>query len=337
MKALIYTAKNKVEVGQIEEPQVRAKTVKIKVDYCALCATDVHIVTQGLYGLPTPVPLGHESCGTIIELGEGAAEQGWKIGDRVSVASCSPCGVCDECKRGNDIFCDAMPVPYYAPLMAVYAVVDINMIFRIPAYETDVRKYCLAEPCAAAMRGIDLADIRIGDTVAISGVGGIGSILLNMILLAGGARVTAIEPVESKRKLALEMGAQYTIDPSRENLMERVMEITDGRGFDRVFEVSGVPAAAPPVMEMLAHKGKAIYFAVYPMDYELPVNLYQMFAKETSIQGVFTTIYNYPRVMDIIPRLQIDKIIGIELPLDRAAEAFDLFLESKYPKIVVKC
>lgn len=119
--------------------------------------------------------------------------------------------------------------------------------------------------------------------------------------------------------------------------MERVMEITDGRGFDRVFEVSRVPAAAPPGNGDAGHKGKAIYFAVYPMDYELPVNLYQMFARRQASRGSLQSIYNYPRVMDIIPRLQIDKIIGIELPLDRAAEAFDLFLESKYPKIVVKC
>ena len=333
MKALIYTAPKKVEIGDIPEPQLRPATVKIKIDYCSLCATDVHIVMEGLNNLPTPWPLGHEGCGTIVELGEGAAELGWKLGDKVSVAPSSPCGNCEYCKRGQDIFCENL---YNAPMLTEYAVCNLNMIFRIPEGE-DQMKYCLAEPCTCAMDGIDQADIKIGNTVAISGIGGIGSILLNMILLAGSTRVTVIEPVESKRKMALEMGAQYAINPFTEDIIKRSMEITDGRGFDRVFEASGVSKAAPPILEILANKGTAEYFAVYPMDYELPVNLYKLYKKEGRIQTAFTTIYNFPRVMDLIPRLQTDKIIGTVIPLDNAVEAFGLFLKSIYPKIVVKC
>ena len=333
MKALFYTAKNKVEMGELPEPQIRPNAVKIKVDYCALCATDIHIVTHGLYGLPTPWPLGHEGCGTIIEVSDEAAKLGWKTGDKVAVASGGPCGVCDECKRGNDIFCKN---PTSAPMLTEYAVVPTTMIFRIPDSE-NIKHYCLAEPCASAMEGIDLADIKLGQTVAISGIGGIGSIILNMILLRGGTKVTAIDPVASKRELAFSIGAQHVIDPLNEDLVKRAMEITDGRGFDRIFEVSGVPAAAPPVLKMLANKGKAIYFAVYPMDYELPVNLYEMYSKEASLQTVFTSVYNYPRVMDLIPRLQMDKIISVEYTLDHAEDAYQMFFESKHPKIIVKC
>lgn len=334
MKALMYVAKNKVEVMDIPEPQVRPGTVKIRVDYCALCATDVHIVSDGLYGVPTPFGIGHEGSGEIIELGEGAAEAGWKLGDRVAVASGGPCGICDQCKRGNDIFCQRL-MPAF-PMCAEFSTPKLNMIFKIPDGKP-TKDYCIAEPCASAMQGIDLADIKIGDNVAISGVGGIGAILLNMILLKGATRVTAIDPVPDKRDRALAMGADYVIDPTSEDIVARAKEITDGRGFNVVIEASGVPVAAPPVLKMIANKGKAVYFAVYPMDYELPVNLYELYTQEISMQTVYTSIYNYPRVMELIPKLQLDKIFGPEKTMDEAAEAFELYRSSKYPKVVVKC
>jgi threonine dehydrogenase-like Zn-dependent dehydrogenase len=223
------------------------------------------------------------------------------------------------------------------PRFTEYAVANVNMVFKIPGNVRDIAPYCLAEPCASAMQGIDLAEIRIGNTVAISGTGGIGLILLNMLLLHGGTRVTVIEPVEGKRKLALAMGAEHAIDPFREDVLARCREITDGRGFDVVFEASGSPKAAPILLDLIGNKGKAVYFAVYPMEYELPVNLYKLYMKEGRIQTVFTSIYNFPRVMDLIPRLQMEKIIGTVMPLDQAVEAFALFHESIHPKILLKC
>ncbi len=334
MKALMWTDGKKVELKDIPEPQVQPGTAKIQINYAALCATDVHIVDHGLYGLKPPMPLGHECCGTIVELGEGMTELGWKIGDRVAVSSVASCGVCDDCKRGDDIFCRNL---YAVPRFTEYAVLKPLMMFKIPDHIKDLAPYALAEPCASAMRGIDLADIKIGDNVAISGTGGIGSILLNMILLKGSTRVTVIEPVAAKRELALKMGADYAIDPFNEDVVARAKEITDGRGYDVVFEASGVPAAAPPILEIIANKGTAVYFAVFPMEYELPVNLYKLYSKEGRIQTVYTTNYNYPRVIELIPKLQMDKIIGTILPLDEGAKAWDLFHQSIYPKIVLKC
>lgn len=326
----------KAKLVDIPEPQIRPGTAKIRIDYCALCATDIHIVTQNLYRYPKDkfVGLGHEASGTIIEIGEGPESAGWKVGDRVAVASLGNCGYCDECKRNHDVFCQNKI--FARPMMTEFAVLPFSMLFKIPDGE-DAMKYCIAEPCASAMRGIDIADIKIGDSVCISGVGGIGAILLDMLTKQGVTKLTAIDPVASKRERAMAMGAQYVIDPSSEDIVARGMEITQNRGYDVVIEASGVPVAAPPMMRMVANKGKVVYFAVYPMDYELPVNLYEMYMKEVSLHTVYTTVYNYPRVMDLIPSLQTDKIIGPVMNLDQAEEAFELYRQSIYPKIVVKC
>lgn len=184
---------------------------------------------------------------------------------------------------------------------------------------------------------MDLVGIKHGSSVAVSGVGGIGSIMLNMILMSGASKITAIDPVESKRKLSLEMGAQYVIDPINENIEKRAAEITDGNGFDYVFEMSGSPKASEPALEILARCGTAVYFAVYPPKYEMPLNLYNLYMKEGRIQTVFTTPSIVPRTINLIPRLQMDKIIGKIMPLSSAVESFQVFNKSIYPKILLDC
>ena len=157
------------------------------------------------------------------------------------------------------------------------------------------------------------------------------------MLLAGGAKVTAIDPVREKRELALSMGAEYALDPLSDDLEARSGEITGGCGFDHVFEVSGSPKAADVCLDMVAHCGKVTYFAVFPPEYEMPLNLYKLYMKEASIQTVFTSHYLFPRAVNLMPRVQTDKIIGKILPLSQALEAFELFKESKYPKILLEC
>ena len=187
------------------------------------------------------------------------------------------------------------------------------------------------------LRAMDLAPISHGGTVCIAGVGGIGSIMLNQILLSGAARITVIEPVAEKRQMALEMGAEYVIDPFHEDVVSRAMEITDGLGFDYVFEMSGSPKAAQTPIDILARCGTAVYFAVFPPTFEMPLNLHDLYMKEGRIQTVFTSTSIMPRAIKMIKRMQTDKIIGKVMPLSEAVESFEVFKTSKYPKILLDC
>jgi (R,R)-butanediol dehydrogenase/meso-butanediol dehydrogenase/diacetyl reductase len=237
------------------------------------------------------------------------------------------------CKRGQRQYCqNAKPIG----AMAEYIVTHVSALNKIPD-DADLKIYSLVEPACCTVRAMDLAPVKHGATVAVSGVGGIGSILLNMILLTGGAQVTAIDPVASKRELAVRMGAQYAIDPFHENLEERAMELTNGLGYDMVFEVSGSPKASEPCLKIMAKGGTVVYFAVYPPKYEMPLNLYELYRKEGRIQTVFTDPVIMPRVINLVPRLQLDKIIGKVMPLSEGPEAFKLFEQSIYPKILLKC
>lgn len=333
MKQLWFVAENEVALKEVKIPEVGPNQVKIKIAYAALCATDVHQVTMGVLGAKPPMALGHEASGVIEELGEGAEKTGLKVGDKVSLYPVTSCGLCPECKKGHPQYCvNAQTTGAFAE----YVVTDASAVFKIPD-DADLMHYSLVEPANCTLRAMDLAQIPHGAKVAVSGIGGIGSILLNQVILSGASKITAIDPVESKRRMAHEMGAQYIIDPFNEDLVARSMEITNGEGFDYIFEVSGSPKAAEAPLKMMGKCGVVVYFAVFPPKYELPLNLYELYMKEGRIQTVFTTTSIMPRTIDLLPRMQMDKIIGKVMPLDQAVEAIKLFEESIYPKILLDC
>lgn len=333
MKQLWWVDWNEVELRDVEIPEVKPNEVKVKIAYAALCATDIHQVTMGVMNSKPPAPLGHEASGTIVELGEQAAKAGYKLGDKVTLFPVSHCGECEWCKRGMTQYCiNAKPTGAFAE----YVVTDVKTIYKIPD-NADLKKYAIVEPTNCCLRAMDLAPIRHGATVCIAGVGGIGSIMLNQILLSGASRITVIDPVPEKRELALSMGAQYVIDPFNEDSVARAMEITDGIGFDYVFEMSGSTKSAQTPLDILARCGTAVYFAVFPPKFEMPLNLHSLYMKEGRIQTVFTTTTIMNRSINMIERMQTDKIIGKIMPLSEAVESIEVFKTSKYPKILLDC
>lgn len=323
-------------LAEIPEPQVGPGLLKIRLEYSAFCATDVHRVKHGMFDPPKGFGLGHEGSGYIVEMGEGTHNSGLKVGDKVALSGYTPCGVCSECVSKRDTFCKN-PMPM-RPMFTEYICSPVQQVFKLPD-DADLRSCCLIEPLSCAMHGMDIAQIQLGETVCLSGGGGIGMLNLLLILSKGAARVTVIEPVAAKRELALKLGASYVIDPSNEDVVARAMEITDGQGYDVVYEASGAPAAAEKCMSMVRGKGRIIFFACFPTNYNLPLNLFDLYSKEISVHAVNVTNDNYTRTVEMAGKLkaQLDEIIGLEMPLDRAVEAYHEFASSKYPKVILKC
>ncbi len=333
MKQLWFVKKDKIDLLDVDIPVVNANQVKVKIAYAALCATDVHQVTMGVLGAIPPMALGHEASGIIEELSPEAKKAGFQVGDPVALFPVTSCGNCEWCKKGMSQYCvHSKPTGAFAE----YVVTDISAVYKIPR-NTDLKKYALVEPTNCTLRAMDLAPIKHGSTVAVSGIGGIGSIMLNQILLSGAAKITAIDPIPEKRKLALSMGSAHVIDPFHDDVIKKSMEITNGTGFDTVFEMSGSPKAAETPLKILARCGTAVYFAVFPPEYHMPLNLYDLYMKEGRIQTVFTTTYIMHRSINIIERMQTDKIIGKIIPLKDAVKSFEVFHQSIYPKILLDC
>ena len=336
MKAIWWTGKDKIELIDVPIPEVTPGTAKVKIAYTAICATDVHMVSMGAMNVVMREggqPLGHESSGVIVELGPDTEKSGFKVGDKVAVYPLPPCGECENCKNGIHQYCKNAGL---IGTFSEYIVIPTTGLYKIPD-DADLQAYALTEPANCVIRGMDLAPIRHGQTVLVSGVGAIGSILLDCVIHSGAAKITVSDPIPQKRENALAMGAEFAIDPINENLIERALEITDGKGFDHIFEVSGVPAAAPPCLYMLAKCGTITYFAVFPPDYEMPLNLHELYMREGRVQTVFTNPAIMNRVIKLMPRLQTDKIIGKIYDLADGMEAIEMFHKSIYPKVLIRC
>jgi len=338
MKGVVYLGEGKVALKpDIEIPVPGPNQILIKVAYAALCATDIHGM-EGLIGMPTKGPdsaIGHECSGVVVALGSEAEGKGFEIGDKVVGDPGMYCHYCDACKEGKK--CTTKHNRGNG-VMAEYKVYNLDSCHKIPN-DFPLRRAALVEPTTCVLRAIDLAQVKMGQTAVLSGAGGIGMLLLRAIKKAGLARITVIEPVEDKWPIIRELGADFIINPKTQNVQEECAKISDGKGYDYVFEASGVPVAAPLCLDIMGYGGKVIYFAVYPSEYELPLNLNLLYKKEGSVYTVFVHPTNFPRAVRFVQEddSAIDKIIGLELPLDRAVEAFDAFHTSKYSKILLKC
>ena len=340
MRGVVYTAPGKVEVRDLPMPVCGPDEIMVKVEYCALCATDVHVVMHALYGLQPPMVMGHEMAGTIVELGSNVAKKPYfKVGDRVSASPGMYCGECEYCKKGLVMHCaEAGFEPEKKPMdaMVEYRTYSPKQLVKIPD-GVPFEYAALVEPISTASRGIELAEMPFGSTVCLSGAGSIGLIMLNLVKFRGGTRITVIEPIKERREMALKLGAQHVLDPMTQDVVEECKKITDGMGFDFVFEMSGARSAAPTCTKILCKKGTIVYFAVYPMDYEMPLNMFDMYMLEARLQFVFTSPFLFPKSVDLLGVLDMDNLVGPVYDIEDAPKAFEDFQKAIYPKLLIKC
>lgn len=335
MKAAVWRKKGVLVYDDIMEPAIKPTDVKIKVEYTAICGSDPHIIDGTLPVSNPPRIMGHEMSGTVAELGAEAKTKGLKIGDRVTGNPVRYCGTCDYCRNGQEQYCLKLPILFPPGTMAEYVVWDEQQVFKLPD-TVSLEEGSLTEPVSVCLRGIDLGNIRPGTSVAILGAGGIGQILLQLAIHAGAARVLVAEPIEAKRKLAEAMGADYTLDPTKEDLWSTAMKLTKYRGFDTVIEASGAQAAAKAAMDITGKCGTLVYFAVYPMNFELPIKPFDLYAREMTVRGVFMSPYLFPRALALLPKLQLKPLISEVYPLAQVNEAFEAQKTSQHVKILVK-
>ncbi|MDR1246421.1 MAG: alcohol dehydrogenase catalytic domain-containing protein [Clostridiales Family XIII bacterium] len=325
--------RGRVAVLDVPESPLGDEDVRIKVAYCAICGSDPHVV-GGIFGWEPPFGLGHEASGVVVELGAKATKRGLKVGDRVAGNFRRYCGTCYYCRNGQEQFCENASE---APAMAEYMVWHESQIIRLPG-NISLKNGCMLEPVSIGVRVTDKTNMRIGGRVAVSGGGPIGLITLQLLKMFGATSLTMIEPNPQRRALAEKFGADYLIDPSDQNVEEAGLRITDGFGYDLVLEVSGVPSAAESAVTLVANAGRLIFVAMYPNDYEMPLNIYRYcYKKEIEITGTFVAPYAFPRSARILGRMDLDDFTNTVYDIDDAEEAFRAHLSGNHPKVLIRC
>lgn len=320
MRQLNYTRPG-LALSDEPEPEILSPTdVKIRIAYASLCGTDLHILRgdfDSVLGDAPYTPLGHEASGFVTQLGSAATAKGLSVGDRVTFYFNRYCGSCSDCRAGTEQFCS--DVVATMSFMSDMVVLDEQQVFPLPE-SISLAAASVIEPVSVALRGIDLARIRAGATVAVSGGGGIGQIVASLARLSGATELTMIEPIADKRNLALRRGTSHGIDPITEDVHARAMEITKGRGFDVVIEASGAPAACQTSMRIAARGATVEFLATYSPEYTFELPMGDAFMREiTLVTGVYQSPYLFPRAIAIAPQLGLDDLVSVFSPEDYLA------------------
>lgn len=336
MKAVAYMKPGVMlaDVPDAQQPDIR-DWVKIKTAYVGICGTDAHIAAGHFDPLVpfTPFPMGHEVSGVVAELGPEATAKGLKVGDKVAFYFNNHCGKCHFCRNGQENMCTSIQANLNAATEFFYAAEQ--QVFKLPEGVT-LLQGALAEPVSFCLRVMECGRVKPGDTVLISGGGAIGLVTLELAKLAGASKITVVEPVAEKRDIAKNLGAHYTIDPINEDTMARIAEITDGRGYDAVFECSGSPRTIQPMLDYVSAGGTVVYVAFYGPEGVAQVDLWKLFEKEIVITAPHQSPYTWERTMNVLPDLNLDIFTQCVYPKEKCAEAFEMQKTSTQTKVIIQ-
>ena len=327
--------RGKIELIDYPEPELGEHDVKIKVAYCAICGSDPH-TAEGAFGPNVPITLGHETSGVIEALGAKATVKGLKVGDRVAGNFLHFCGTCYYCQNSQQNFClNAGGRPNTG--MSEYVIWHENQVYKLPE-SVSLLEGCILEPLSIAVHAADRINPKVGNRIIIFGGGPIGQLTLQVLNLYGATSLTLVEPIAQRREQALKFGAKHVIDPIGQDVVSEALCLTDGLGYDVAVDVSGSPAAAVKLPPVTANGGLILYGAMYPTDYEMPLNLFDyLYRKELTLSGLFLSPYTFPRAVQLLERVDLAPFIDTVFPLDRIEEAFDAHLSGKQLKVVIRC
>ena len=322
MKAAVFYGKHDLRIEEIAKPVPGPGEVLIQVKACGICGTDVHIFhgDEGAAATPAGTVLGHEFAGIIEAVGPDVVE--FAPGDRVCVDPNKLCNDCYYCKSGMGHFCEHMTGigTTVNGGFAEYCVVPKSQAYKI-ADTTTYEMAAMTEPVACCVHGIDMCEIKPGDTVAIIGGGMIGMIMLQLAKISGAGKLIMIEPVAGKRQIAKDLGADLCIDP----INEEVPTVLAQNHIDRisaVIECVGKTTTMRQAIQIAGRNSIVMMFGLTAPDDILEIKPFELFKKEIVLKASFINPYTQQRALTLIDNHKIDvsSIVYGREPLEKLPE-----------------
>lgn len=333
----------------IEIIEPRAGEVRVRVRFCSLCHSDYSVIS-GAFALGEPIIVGHEAAGVVESVGAGVTHLA--PGDQVVMTPTPPCGHCYYCVRGQHSLCvNGMSISTMAlpdgntglsrsgkrilrgvglGALAEYVITPANGAIKVPAgIPLDVACVvgCAVQTGVGAV--LNTAGVEPGATVLIQGLGGIGLSTVQGTRIAGAALVIASDPVEERRKAALEMGATHVVDPLNDDLAARVMELTGSIGVDYAFETAGVARLIESCIALTRRGGMTICVGAPPYEQGISIDnvvLFTSSAKELRgcLLGSCNSLREIPRLIELwrVGKLDLESLITTRRPLAEVNEGF---------------
>ncbi|MFQ5933010.1 MAG: Zn-dependent alcohol dehydrogenase [Dehalococcoidia bacterium] len=346
--AVLYEYNTPLVVEEIEMDPPKRAEVLVKMGAAGICRSDYHFM-KGEAHAPLPIVLGHEGSGTVEEVGEGVTMA--KPGDRVVLSFVSNCGHCFFCTTGRPNLCETRAASWtsqfdgtsrlrkgdqsiaqfdqmscFAEATVVPEVACIPIPGSVPLEIAALIGCCVTTGVGAVLLN---AQVEPGSTVAVVGCGGVG---LNVIMgaqLVNAGRIIAVDVNESKLEFAMKFGATDSVNPSHQDTVARVRELTGGRGVDYAFEVFGAGETITMAYGMTRKGGTVVVIGIAPVGDTAPIDAVSIVRDEKVLKGCY---YGSSRMRVDIPkmvelyqsgRLNLDDLVTRRYSLDQINEAYE--------------
>ncbi len=329
MRAVVYHGPGEKSWDEVPDPKLEADTDAIvRIDSVTICGTDLHILKGDVPEVTPGRVLGHEAVGTVIERGVGVHDR--REGDRVLLSCVSSCGHCRYCREGRFGQCLGGGGWIFGHLIdgvqAEYARVPFadTSTYPIPEGVSDEQVIYLSDILPTAYEvGVLSGTVGPGDVVAIVGCGPIGLSALVASSLYSPAAVVAIDPVASRRELALKFGADRAVPP--EEAADVVRELTAGLGADVAIEAVGMPETFELCTELVRPAGHVANVGVHGKPATL--HLETLWIRDVTITMGLVDTFSIPTLLRLISAGRIDplRFTTHRFGLDQAMEAYDTF------------
>ena len=336
MKAAVFKEKNLLVVEEVPDPKPKDDEVVMKVSYCAICGSDLH---RYHYGMMSPgTIMGHEYSGVVVDVGKSV--KGFRPGDRVTRSG-------GKINPGRDL--PNFPPRYSAkergflPLRpgayAQYLATPENLLLKLPDSLGELEA-SLIEPLTVSLHMIRISNIRLGDKVIVLGAGPIGLLAQQCAALAGAVQVYVSDINPARLKAASELGAHRVFNPSRVNLVQEVVALTDGLGADLAFECAGAKPTLQQACEAVKMGGRVMVVALAWEQVDcLPVEWVGREVEVKACYGSLNSEWLISLALMAEKKIQTKPMITQIIGLEEIQEAFQELLKPDTPQVqvVVRC
>ena len=338
MKCVSISGEKSFVLKNIDVPVSKDGSVVLEVKSCGICGSDIH---YWVGGNPVGLVMGHEFAGVVVDPG---SRKDLVKGDRVTGLPISPCGKCDACKHGMPQYCqetwsEAVGLALTNPgAYAEYTSCRSDMIRKIPN-NVSFDAACMTEPSAVALHAVNLADIKVGDSVLIVGGGIIGLMSAEFARLAGAGYIAILETNKKRGKKAVNFGKidEY-YDATKQDSIAKMVTKTNG-GFDHVVECCGNSSAVTEAIMSVRPGGRIVLVGVSMDVVTIPTVVSVM--REVTLQGAIAyTPEEFDTCLKLISekKINVTKYIDDLVSLEDVQESFERLTNGKDSavKIVIK-
>ncbi|CAL5872924.1 uncharacterized protein PFLUO_LOCUS7193 [Penicillium psychrofluorescens] len=330
MKALVYTGPGTVELLDRPKPTIRDPTdAVVRLLHASICGTDLHILKGDVPSAQPGLVLGHEGVGIVDQV--GSAVLGLQVGDRVLISCMTSCGACRFCARGIVAHCETGGWILGNRIDGTQA-----EFVRIPHAALSLHPLPESIPPRAAVAmsdsfptgyecGVLSAGVQLGGSVVIVGAGPVGMAALLTARLHSPSLIVVVDLDETRLAMAHRLGAHATVNSAAPDASQKLLDLTQGQGFDSVIEAVGIPATFALCQELVAVGGAIANVGVHGTKVDL--HLEKLWDRNISIHMSLVNATTTARLLRLVESgtLDIGSLVTHNFPCAQAVTAYDIF------------